>query len=173
MEKQKYYNFKDILKFISFDWEFEKNDRRYPFNRGRDSVTFSWGQVLIPKYGIRQMVQNKVSDIKEKPISEIKMMYQIPFECEGKAGLINKNISLSFRYDKEYKYGEVTKSIYECCFWILEHAVRTNDFYIIKEDMVQEFFSRYVIDNQWGLGSLDICSTPCEKFYAMREVLKH
>ena len=96
------------------------------------------------------MVQNKVSDIKEKPISEIKMMYQIPFECEGKAGLINKNISLSFRYDKEYKYGEITKSIYECCFWILEHAVRTNDFYIIKEDMVQEFFSRCVIDNQWG-----------------------
>lgn len=164
MEEQKYYNFKDILKFLSFDWEFEKTDRRYPFNRGRDSVTFSWGQVLIPKYGIRQMVQNKVSDIKEKPISEIKMMYQIPFECEGKAGLINKNISLSFRYDKEYKYGEITKSIYECCFWILEHAVRTNDFYIIKEDMVQEFFSRCVIDNQWGLGSLDICSTPCEKF---------
>ena len=164
MEEQKYYNFKDILKFLSFDWEFEKTDRRYPFNRGRDVVTFSWGQILIPKYGIRQMVQNKVSDIKEKPISEIKMMYQIPFECEGKAGLINKNISLSFRYDKEYKYGEVTKSIYECCFWILEHAVRTNDFYIIKEDMVQEFFSRCVIDNQWGLGSLDICSTPCEKF---------
>ena len=164
MEEQKYYNFKDILKFLSFDWEFEKTDRKYPFNRGRDVVTFSWGQVLIPKYGIRQMVQNKVSDIKDKPISEIKMMYQIPFECEGKAGLINKNISLSFRYDKEYKYGEVTKSIYECCFWILEHAVRTNDFYIIKEDMVQEFFSRCVIDNQWGLGSLDICSTPCEKF---------
>ena len=164
MEEQKYYNFKDILKFLSFDWEFEKTDRRYPFNRGRDVVTFSWGQILIPKYGIRQMVQNKVSDIKEKPISEIKMMYQIPFECEGKAGLINKNISLSFRYDKEYKYGEVTKSIYECCFWILEHAVRTNDFYIIKEDMVQEFFSRCVIDNQWGLGSLDVCSTLCEKF---------
>lgn len=164
MEEQKYYNFNGILKFLSFDWEFEKNDKRYPFNRGRDAVTFSWGQILIPKYGVRQMVQNKISDIKEKPISEIKMMYQIPFECEGKAGLINKNISLSFRYDKEYKYGEIKKSIYECCFWILEHAVRTNDFYIVKEDMVQEFFSYCVIDNQWGLGSLEVCSSPCEKF---------
>ena len=81
MEEQKYYNFKDILKFLSFDWEFEKTDRRYPFNRGRDAVTFSWGQVLIPKYGIRQMVQNKVSDIKEKPISEIKMISYAVYNC--------------------------------------------------------------------------------------------
>ena len=110
------------------------------------------------------MVQNKVSDIKEKPITEIKMMYQVPFLVDNSPGVINKNISLSFRYDKEYKYGDITKSIYECCFWILEHAIRTNDFYVIKDDMVQEFFSYCVINNQWGLGSLEVCSSPCEKF---------
>ena len=164
MEEKKYYGFQDILKFLSFDYEFEKPNAKYPFSRGKENVVFSWGQVLIPKYGIMQMVQNKISDIKEKPIEEIKMMYQIPFVVEGKAGVINKNISLSFRYDKEYKYGEITKSIYECCFWILEHSIRTNDFFIIKEDMVQDFFSYCVIDNQWGLGSLEICSAPQEKF---------
>ena len=164
MEEIKYYGFKDILKFLSFDYEFEKTNRHFPFNRDRDDVTFSWGQVLIPKYGIREMVQNKVSDIKEKPITEIKMMYQVPFLVDNSPGVINKNISLSFRYDKEYKYGDITKSIYECCFWILEHAIRTNDFYVIKDDMVQEFFSYCVINNQWGLGSLEVCSSPCEKF---------
>lgn len=164
MEEKKYYGFQDILKFLNFDYEFEKSNTKYPFNRGKNNVQFSWGQVLIPKYGIMQMVQNKISDIKEKPIKGLKMMYQIPFVVDGKVGVINKNISLSFRYDKEYKYGEVTKSIYECCFWILEHAIRTNDFYIISEDMVQEFFSYCVIDNQWGLGSMDICSAPQEKY---------
>lgn len=162
MKEEKYYNFKNILEFIGFEYEFE-NKRQYPFNHKKDKVTFSWGQILIPKYGIREMVQNKISDKNEKPLSEIKMMYQVPFECNGDTGLINKNISLSFRYDKEYKYGDVTKSIYECCFWILEHAFKTNDFYIIKDDLIQEFFSGYVIDNQWGLGSLVVCSSPSEK----------
>lgn len=163
MSKEKYYSFQKILKFLSFDYEFEKQNRKYPFNRGKEEVIFSWGQILIPKYGIREMVQNKVSDIKETPITELKMMYQIPFLVDGKVGVINKNISLSFRYDKQYKYGDITKSIYECCFWILENSTQTNDFYIITDDLVQMFFTHCIIDNQWGLGSLEVCSPPQEK----------
>ena len=164
MSEYKYYSFQKILEFLGFDYEFENENRNYPFNRGKEEVTFSWGQILIPKYGIREIVQNKISDIKETPITELKMMYQIPFLVDGKVGIINKNISLSFRYDKQYKYGDITKSIYECCFWILENSTRTNDFYVIKEDMVQDFFSYCVINNQWGLGSLEVCSSPQEKF---------
>ena len=158
-----YYSFQEILKFLGFDYEFEKKNRKYPFNRGEEEVTFAWGQILIPKYGIRKTVQNKVSDIKETPITELNMMYQIPFLVDGEMGVINQNISLSFRYDKQYKYGDITKSIYECCFWILEHSKITNDFYIITGDMVQMFFSFFLIDNQWGLGSLEVCHTPQEK----------
>ena len=62
VEERKWYSFKDILKFLSFDYKFE-HDKRYPFNCGRDKVNFSWGQVLIPKYGIREMVQNKILDL--------------------------------------------------------------------------------------------------------------
>ena len=165
-EERKWYSFKDILKFLSFDYKFEHHNNEYPFNWGRDKVNFSWGQVLIPKYGIKEMIQNKISDIKEKPITELKMMYQIPFTVDGRegCGVINQNISLSFRYDKAYKYGEITKSIYECCFWILEHAITTNDFYIISEGMVQDFFSYCVIKNQWGIGGWQVSSAPCEKF---------
>ena len=163
MTEMKYYDFKDILKWLGFDYKFNQDNPKYPFNRGKDQVTFCWGQVIIPKAGIREMVQNKISDIKDKPIHEIKMMYQIPFFVDGRTGVVNQNISLSFRYDKEWKYGDITKSIYECCFWILEHAEETNDFYIIK-DTVQEFFSYCVINNQWGLGAINICSSPCEKY---------
>ena len=163
MSEMKYYSFQEILKFLGFDYEFEKKNRKYPFNRGKEEVTFSWGQILIPKYGIRKTVQNKISDIKETPITELNMMYQIPFLVDGEVGVINQNISLSFRYDKQYKYGAITKSIYECCFWILEHSKITNDFYIITNDMVQMFFTDCIIDNQWGLGSLEVCHTPQEK----------
>lgn len=164
MEEIKYYNFQNILSFLGIDYEFTKENSRYPFNKGKENVTFCWGQVLIPKYGILKMVQNKISDIEEKPLSEIKMMYQIPFAENGECGIINKYISLGFRYDKTYKYGDITKSIYECCFWILQHANKTNDFYVIKDEMVQEFFSYCVINNQWGLGLLDVCSSPNEKY---------
>lgn len=123
------------------------------------------GQVIIPKYGIREMVQNKISDINEKPLSEIKMIYSIPFSINGESfGSIYKNISLTFRYDKEYKYGDINKSIYEVCFWILDRAITTNDFYIISEDIVQEFMSYCVCCNQWGLGSLVVGSAPTEYF---------
>ena len=48
------------------------------------------------------------------------------------------------------------------CFWILDKAVETNDFYIIANDMIQEFMSYCVCCNQWGLGSLVIGSSPTE-----------
>lgn len=113
------------------------------------------------------MVKNKISDINESRISEINMIYNIPF-YENKngginCGVISKNISLTFKYDKQYKYGNINKSIYEVCFWILEHAKRTNDFYIITDDMIQEFMSYYVFNNQYGLGSLEVCSPCVEK----------
>lgn len=167
MEK-KYYVFKDILDFLGFKYKFEHKDE-YPFNRDPKNITFSWGQILIPKYGIREMVQNKVSDNNAKPINEIVMMYQILFMIQNKdkldrCGMLNQDISLSFRYDKEYKYGTINKSIYEVCFYVLEHAIETNDFFIITDDYLFDFFSAYIIDNQWGLGAL-ITTTACTENY--------
>lgn len=100
---EKYYNFQDILKFLSFDYEFDKKNKEYPFNRGKGNVYFSWGQIIIPKYGILEMVKNKISDIKEQPISEIKMIYNIPFyenvNEEVKCGVISKNITVCIQAD--------------------------------------------------------------------------
>lgn len=169
MEEKKYYNLKGILDFLGFKYEFEQPHPKYPFNKGRDKITFSWGQILIPKKGILETVQNKISDIKELPIKEIVMMYQIPFIVDRGAGdfgigTINQDISLTFRYDKEWKYGDINKSIYECCFYIIEHATVTNDFYIIADDDLFWFFSYYIIDNQWGLGRTTVI-TGCKEKY--------
>ena len=167
MEEKKYYNLKGILDFLGFKYNFEKG-RQYPFSRKMKEVTFSWGQILIPKTGIREVVQNKISDIDELPIREIHMMYQIPFKVENKKGsdigVINQDISLTFRYDKTHKYGEINKSIYEVCYYIIENARTTNDFYIITDDVLFTFFSYYIIDNQWGIGSLEV-SSPCTERY--------
>ena len=99
----RYYSFKEILEFLGFKRRFEDKNKKYPFNRGKENVAFSWGQVLIPKYGIREMVENKISNIDDAPLEEIKMMYQIPFSTDNGIGVINKNISLSFRYDKQMR----------------------------------------------------------------------
>ncbi len=120
-ENKKYYGFNDILDFLCFNHKFDTKDD-YPFNRNPNDITFQWGQILIPKTGIREVVMNKISDIKDLPIKEIVMEYQIPFILkDGKGyefGIINQDISLSFRYDKQYKYGDINKSIYETCFYI-------------------------------------------------------
>ena len=163
MEKEKYYSFIDILKFIGFDYEFNKKKPDFPFWKGKENVQFSWGQIIIPKNGIREMVKNKISDVDEKPLSEITMIYSIPFRTDDdRFGSIYQNISLTFKYDKQFKYGDINKSIYEVCFFILERANKTNDFYIISDDSVQEFMSYYVMNNQWGLGNMIIGSSPTE-----------
>lgn len=159
-----YYDFQDILKIIGIDRKFEKETKVFPFSRGKENVTFSWGQILIPEYGIREIVQNKISDIDEKPIDKIGMIYIIPYLTDQNSfGIINQDISLSFMYDKEFKYGKIKKSIYEVCFYILEHSKLTNNFYIIHSVYVQDFLSRFVFNNQWGLGGTLISSQPTEK----------
>lgn len=167
-EEKKFYTLTGILDFLGFAREFE-HKKPYPFNRNREDVTFSWGQIIIPKKGIREVVQNKISDIQELPIEEIVMLYQVPFKVDDKRGtdigVINQNISLGFRYDKEWKYGNIHKSIYETCFYILENAKETNDFFIITDDTLFTFFSYYIIDNQWGLGSLTVSSPCAEKYF--------
>lgn len=173
-ETAEYKSFQDILNFLSFDYKFGTKNYAYPFNQDPKNVIFSWGQILIPKFGIREMVQNKISDIKETPLKEITMMYQIPFVVvdnrerktfdKFSCGVVNENISLEFRYDKQYKYGDITKSIYEVCYYITEHAVETNDFFIIPYDFVTDFFSYYIIPNQWGLGSTT-CVAGCQARY--------
>lgn len=165
---KEYYDLQDILKFLGFDYKFSVGERYhdYPFNRSPKDIEFNWGQILIPKYGIRETVQNKLSNKPDKPITEIKMVYQIAYlqKSSGKVGVINQDISLGFRYDKEWKYGDVRYSIYEVCFWILENAVRTNDFFIIRDEAVLEFFSRYIIPCQYGIGRTVNCSSPQETY---------
>lgn len=172
----KYYSFQDILNFLGFDYKFSsKSGYEYPFTRDPKNVIFSWGQILIPKFGIRKTVQNKISDIEEIPLNEITMMYQIPFVVVDnrnrktldrlQCGIVNQDISLGFRYDKQYKYGDITKSIYEVCYYITEHAVETNEFFIIPYDFINDFFSYYIIPNQWGIGATT-CNAGCQsRFY--------
>lgn len=67
-------------------------------------------------------------------------------------GVIAINVSLSFRYDKIYKYGDINKSIEEVCYAIIRNAKVTNDFYIIDDSYFGEFMSNFVMNNQWGIG---------------------
>lgn len=168
--------FKDVLDFLSFDYKFDTKSYGFPFNKNREDVTFSWGQLCIPKYGIREVVTNKISDINKLPIEELKMLYQIPFvwqkpNDEPHFGIVNENISLTFRYDKTYKYGDITKSIYECCFFIVDRAKETNDFYILDDEALMQFMREYVIPNQWGLGATLVTSGLREKYgYTIEDV---
>lgn len=166
-DENKYYNINDIFNILGITREFECKCPAFPFNYGVDKVKFGWGNILIPKEGIRKTIINKLKDI-PTCINEIIMMYCIPFivtdygykEGELKTGCLYKNISITFDYAHQWKYGDIEKSIYETCFYIYECGTVTNDFYLIQNTCVQEFLSYYVINNQYGLGSLRIGSEP-------------
>lgn len=147
MEKElKYYGFSGIMKFLNFAY-FLKEE--FPFNqKDLENIKCNWGMLLIPRKGIEEVIQNKISGKEETPLKELVMMYQIPFEYKGNIGIINKNISLSFRYDKQFKYGDINKSIAECCYFIEKHSKVMNDFYILYSDYLFEFMSYFVVNNQ-------------------------
>lgn len=159
-EELKYYNFEEIMKFLNFAYFLRKE---FPFNRkDLENIKCNWGMLLIPSKGIEEVIQNKISDVNDNnnQLKELVMMYQIPFEYKGKVGIINKNINLTFRYDKEYKYGDINKSIAECCYFIEKYSKRMNNFYILYPDYLFDFMSYFVINNQWGLGAEYVETSP-------------
>ena len=90
------------------------------------------------------------------------MLVHIPFYCKRtkNTGTIIVNVTVGFRYDKEYKYGDITKSLPEVCYAIERWGRKTNDFYIIDTDYMHEFMSYFVINNQWGIGAMKVISSP-------------
>lgn len=160
--EEKYYNMQNIMKFLDIDREFEReNQKEYPFNRKLEDIKFMWGYIVIPRYGIEKIIQNKISDKEYRDIlQKITMLINIPFSCKDSLGVIAVNVSLGFRYDKTYKYGDISKSIAEVCYAIEKYGTKTNDFYIIKDDCFQEFMSYFVINNQWGIGAMKTISSP-------------
>ena len=157
MEEKKYYNFEDIMEWLNFEYFLRD---KFPFKRGDyENIKAGWGMLIIPREGIEETVEialnniNKPFEKEQKyPLKEISMIYQIPFTYNDSLGIINKNISLTFRYDKEYKYGDINKNIAECCYAIIKYGKRMNDFYIIEGEYLFNFMSDYIINNQWGLG---------------------
>lgn len=159
-EDIEYYGFEKMIRWLNFFYFLKKE---FPFNRKQyDKIKCGWGMLLIPREGIEETVYAKITDQKEVPLKRISALFQLPFEYEGKVGVINKDVSLTFRYDKTYKYGEITKSIYEVCYWLDKYAIKTNDFYIVDNDLLFTFMSNYVICNQWGLGREYISNSPME-----------
>ena len=121
------------------------------------------GEIIIPKKGIRETVTNVLSISKKTEIllDELKFLWIIPYKLDkvspitnGKIstyGNIYQNISLTFRYDKIWKWGEITNTIEECCFFILEYAKDVGDFYVITgKNNVQDFINEVIIPNQYG-----------------------
>lgn len=164
-EEYKFYNTEKILEFLGIKYRFENvTDTEYPFNRKPSNFIFDYGYLTILRNGIEKEIQNKISS-KGKYISElqeIKMLYHIPFleKKRNSLGTIIVNVSLSFRYDKEYKYGDINKSLPEVCYAIEKMGRATKDFYIIDTDNIHYFMSNYVINNQWGIGVTKVISSP-------------
>lgn len=159
----KYYNFEEILKKLNLYHDFNNKHEYLPqvFNHKIEEFDFSWGEIIIPKKGIRETVMNALSKNTEKILDELKFLWIIPYKLDKISPIINQeistygniyqNISLTFRYDKTWKWGEITNSIEECCFFILEYAKDIGDFYIITgKDNVQDFINQVIIPNQYG-----------------------
>ncbi len=164
MEDYKFYNTVEILDFLGIKYDFENNEgKQYPFKDKPSDIIFNYGYITIPRAGIEKIIQNKISDKDYYNIlDEIKMLVHIPFYCKRtkNTGTIIVNVTVGFRYDKEYKYGDVNKSLPELCYAIEKYGRKTNDFYIINDDNINYFMSNYVIGTQWGIGAMEVVTSP-------------
>ena len=164
MEDYKFYNTVEILDFLGIKYDFENNEgKQYPFKDKPSDIIFNYGYITIPRAGIEKIIQNKISDKDYHNIlDEIKMLVHIPFYCKRtkNTGTIIVNVTVGFRYDKEYKYGDVNKSLPELCYVIEKYGRKTNDFYIINDDNINYFMSNYVMETQWGIGAMEVVTSP-------------
>lgn len=165
MEEYNFFNMEQILDFLGIKYDFEnKENKKYPFNDKPSDIIFRWGYITVERKGIEEEIQNKISSKGEyiSKLKEIKMLYHIPFynQRTKNTGTIIQNISLTFRYDKTYKYGDINKSLPEVCYAIERMGTKTNDFYVIGEDNIHFFISNYIMNNQWGLGTTLVESSP-------------
>lgn len=162
--EQKYYNTVEILDFLGIKYNFENNEgKQYPFKDKPSNIIFNYGYITIPREKIEKVIQSKISDKEYRNIlDKIRMLVHIPFynKRTKNTGTIIVNVTVGFRYDKEYKYGDVTKSLPEVCYAIEKWGKKTNDFYIINEDYIHEFMSYFVIPTQWGIGAMEIIFSP-------------
>jgi len=164
MEDYKFYNTVEILDFLGIKYDFENNEgKQYPFKDKPSDIIFNYGYITIPRAGIEKIIQNKISDKDYHNIlDEIKMLVHIPFYCKRtkNTGTIIVNVTVGFRYDKEYKYGDVNKSLPELCYAIEKYGRKTNDFYIINDNNINYFMSNYVMGTQWGIGAMEVVTSP-------------
>lgn len=156
-----------ILDFLGIRYEFEREgEKKYPFCKGIENIQFFTPYITISQKGIEQVVLNRLP-VEENPeerkneIKEIEMLIHIPYLIKNKNEVSNLvvNVSLSFRYDKTYKYGDIRKSKAEVCYAIMKYARKTNDFYVIDSMNFNDFMSYYVMNNQWGIGAMLIIET--------------
>lgn len=155
-------NAAEILDFLGIRYEFEKDGKKeYPFWKGIENIQFFTPYITISQKGIEQVVLNRLPDEenleeRKNEIKEIKMLIHIPYliKNENSVGNLLVNVSLGFRYDKTYKYGDIRKSKAEVCYAIMKYARKTNDFYVIDSMNFNDFMSYYVMNNQWGIGTM-------------------
>lgn len=170
MEETKYYNFENTMKWLNFAYFLRKE---YPFNQKHlENIKAGWGMLIIPRNGIEETIEAKLAGKEEMPLRKISMLYQIPFTYEDKPGIISKNVDLTFRYDKTYKYGEINKNIAECCYFIEKYSKKMNDFYILDNEFVFDFMSYFVINNQWSLGNETVSTFVTENLSFLKEELE-
>ena len=165
MEEYNFFNMEQILGFLGIKHDFEnKENKEYPFYDKPSDIIFSWGYITVERKGIEKEIQNKISSNGEyvSELKEIRMLYHIPFynKRTKNTGTIIQNISLTYRYDKTYKYGDINKSLPEVCYAIERMGNKTNDFYVIGEDNIHFFISNYIMNNQWGIGTTLVESSP-------------
>ena len=63
----------------------------------------------------------------------------------------------------------IYKSIAECCYYIEKHAKKLNDFYILYPDYLFSFMSYFVINNQWGLGTEYVETSPMKNLKCLED----
>lgn len=158
---------KKMFEALGLKRQFEsKHFNNYPFNFNIEDFEFQWASVLIPRGDIEKILWRKTRDENYNDLNtDIKMVAQIPF-LRGNAhfGIINVNLSLSFRYDKQFKYGDVTKTLAETCLFILKNSKKSNDFFMLESDVASEFLNYYVLNSQYGLGAITATSAPSYSF---------
>jgi len=150
-----------ILKFLNIARELEKE---IPVTAGKE-LTISWCQVTIPNQGINKLVQAKIDDEQYSGLDELAMLVQVTVTWgHKKSALVTVPVKMKWRGDKEYKYGDITKSKAQFAYYIQRNSRELLDYWFMYPEAAITFLTDYVMTNQYGIQLAVVQAPPTQNY---------
>ena len=99
---------------------------------------------------------------RQKVPDKLELLIQFHYKYKDRVGVFSVPTTIEWRYDKTYKYGDITKDKVQFMYEFLNKGKRMNGWLYIDSDESITFIREFVMKNQYGRGGPHMMSNIME-----------